>query len=167
VAVKKSLMVVGIFLLVWISSLALMTWLDANNFFLYLPRAALYVGVCVLLLPFVRGRYWRIKAGLAGVLLAWLLILPSVRWNMLKSFYIDRARLRPGMTVTAARQVMAPYVEIERPTDTYTAYMPGVAETPEEHNSRLIFIPEETASADWCVVYPDNGQVKAAVISPD
>jgi hypothetical protein len=164
---KKSAIVFGLFLLIWTGLLVLLTELDVNNIFLYLPRAALYVGVCVLLFPFVRGRYWRIKAGLTSVLLAWLLILPFVRWNTLKSFYIDCAQLRPGMTLTAARQIMATYVEVERPTGTYAAYMPGVAETPEEHNSRLIFIPEGTDSADWCVVYPEGEQIKAVVISPD
>lgn len=164
---KKSRMVAGIFLLIWISSLALLTWLDASNFFLYLPRWLLYLGACALIFPLVPGKFWQIKLGLTSLLLVWLLLLPSVRWNTLKSFYLDCANIQRGMTLVAARQVMAPYVEVERPMDTYTAYMPGVDETPEEHNSRLIFIPAGTDSADWCVVYPDNGQVKAAVISPD
>lgn len=164
---NKSVIGWGLFLLGWIGSLILMTWLDVNTLFVYLPRLVLYLGVCVVILPFVRGKYWRIKISLAGVLLAWLLILPSVRWNTLKSFYIDCAQLRPGMTLAAARQVMAPYVEADRPTGIYTAYLPGVTETPEEHNTRLIFIPTGPDSADWCVVYPEGKQIKAVVISPD
>jgi hypothetical protein len=164
---KKPVIVLGLFLLGWTGSLVLLTWLDVNNFFLYLPRGLLYLGVCALLFPFVRGKYWRVKISLTGVLLAWLLILPSVRWNTLKSFYLDCSHLQPGMALAAARQVMAPYVEADDTTGVFSSYMPGVVETPAEHNTRILFIPQGSDSADWCVVYPEGQQIKAVVISPD
>jgi hypothetical protein len=164
---KKSIVGLALFLLIWSGSLLWLTWLDVSGFFLYLPRWLLYLVACALLFPLVPGRYWPIKTGLTAILLVWLLLLPSIRWNTLKSFYIDCANIQRGMTIAAARQVMAPYVEADRSTDIYTAYMPGVTETPEEHNTRLIFIPTEADSADWCVVYPEVEKVRAVVISPD
>lgn len=164
---KKSAIVLGLFLLGWTGSLVLLTGLDVNNLFVYLPRWLLYLGACALVLPFVPGKYWQIKTGLTGILLVWLLILPSVRWNTLKSFYIDCSNIRHGMTLTEARQVMAPYVEVDRSTGVYSAYMPGVDETPTEHSTRILFIPTKADSADWCVIYPEEQQVKAVVISPD
>ena len=125
------------------------------------------VCACALVLPCVPGKYWPIKIGLTGSLLVWLLVLPSVRWNPLKSFYIDCANIQRGMSLVAARQVMAPYVEVDSTTDVFSAYMPEVAETPAEHNTRILFIPTESDAADWCVVYPEEQRVKAVVISPD
>ena len=100
-------------------------------------------------------------------MVVWLLVLPSLRWSTLKSFYIDCARLQPGMTLTEARQVMTPYMEVDHASDIFSAYIPGVQETPVEHSTRLLFIPTEADSADWCVVYPEAQRVKAVVISPD
>jgi hypothetical protein len=164
---KKPVIVLGLFLLSWTGSLAVLTWLDVNSFFLYLPRGLFYLGACALVFPFVPGKYWRVKICLAGALLAWLLLLPSMRWTSLKSFYIDCSIIKPGMTVDDARAVMTPYVEVDSTNDVYSAYMPGVAETPVEHNTRILFIPTEADSADWCVVYPEEQKVKAVVISPD
>ncbi len=164
---KKAMIVFGLFLLSWTGSLVLLTGLDENNLFVYLPRWLLYLGACALVLPFVPGKFWQIKTGLTGILVVWLLVLPSVRWNTLKSFYIDCANLQHGMTLAAARRVMTPYVEADRSIDLYAAYLPGVTETPDEHSARLIFIPTAADSADWCVVYPDGEQIKAVVINPD
>lgn len=164
---KRPVIVLALFLLSWTGSLILLTGLDVNNLFVYLPRWLFYLGACALVLPFMPGKYWQIKIGLTGILLVWLLVLPSVRWNTLKSFYIDCANIQRGMALAQARQMMAPYVEVERPTDVYSAYLPGVMETSEEHSTRLVFIPTEADSADWCVVYPEEHHVKAVVSSPD
>lgn len=164
---KRPMIVFALFLLGWTSSLILLTGLDQDNLFVYLPRWLLYLGACALVLPFVPGKYWQIKIGLTGILLVWLLVLPSVRWNMLKSFYIDCANIQRGMSLAEARKVMAPYVETDNTTGVYSAYMPEVPETPTEHSTRLLFIPTKADSAEWCVVYPEEQQVKTVVISPD
>jgi hypothetical protein len=164
---KKSVIVFGFFLLVWTDSLLLLTWLDMNNFLLYLPRWLLYLAACALVLLFVPGKHWQIKLGLTGILLVWLLILPSLRWNTLKSFYIDCANIQRGMTLTEARKVMAPYVEADNTTGVFSAYLPEAPETPAEHNTRILFIPTAAETAEWCVVYPEEEKVKAVVISPD
>jgi hypothetical protein len=164
---KKSAIILGLFLLGWTGSLVVLTGLDVNNLFVYLPRWLLYLGACALVLPFVPGKYWQIKTGLTGILLVWLLILPSVRWNTLKSFYIDCANIQRGMTLAAARQVMAPYMETDNTTGVFSAYMPEAPETPTEHSTRILFIPDAANTAEWCVIYPQGEQVQAVVISPD
>ncbi|HSD83123.1 MAG TPA: hypothetical protein VLG46_04665, partial [Anaerolineae bacterium] len=121
---KRPMIVFALFLLGWTSSLILLTGLDQDNLFVYLPRWLLYLGACALVLPFVPGKYWQIKIGLTGILLVWLLVLPSVRWNTLKSFYIDCANIQRGMSLAEARKVMAPYVETDNTTGVYSAYMP-------------------------------------------
>ncbi len=44
---------------------------------------------------------------------AWtVVVLPRVRWNDGKSFYLDAHRLRIGMTVEQVRELMAPHLEL-------------------------------------------------------
>ena len=164
---KKPMIVLGFFLLIWISSLIWLTGMDVNNLFVYLPRWLIYLVACALLLPFAPGKYWLLKTALTGIWLMWLLLLPSMRWNTLKSFYIDCANIQQGMTLSEARQRMAPYVETDAATGVFAADMPEVRETSAEHSTRILFIPTEVDQADWCVVYPEGQQVKAVVISPD
>ncbi len=164
---KMSAIALGVFLLIWIGSLILLTGMDVNNLFVYLPRWLIYLIVCALILPFAPGKYWPLKTVLLGIWLMWLLLLPSMRWNTLKAFYIDCANIQQGMTLSEVRQRMTPYVEADNATDFFSAYMAEAPETSAEHNTRILFIPTEVDQADWCVVYPRGQQVKAVVISPD
>jgi hypothetical protein len=121
----------------------------------------------------------RPKAAVAFSLfvVVWLTVLYPIRWDHLKSFYIDAHSLRAGMSMEEVRQVMSPYVEVGRnynPSDStipqgiFGATMMGApTESRSEHDSRVLFIPSEEYAADWCVVYPKGGVVESVTIHPD
>jgi len=91
---------------------ALVTWLDAVCFF-ELGYGTRLLGACFYLLSvaiFLRNRWSRV---IAASSLTWLLvILPGVRWNYEKSFYVDARSLTSGMAASEVRQIMKPYLEV-------------------------------------------------------
>jgi hypothetical protein len=153
---------------------AVAAFFDADCLFEYLPRIGF--GVVAITTVLVFAAWWpKAAAGSAIFLALWLAVLSPIRWNHLKSFYIDSHSLRKGMSMHEVRQVMSPYLEVGRnytpsgdiPPGIFGATMLGVDETQNEHESRVLFIPSEAFSADWCVVYPEDGIVKSVAIHPD
>lgn len=147
---------------------------DAVCGFEYLPRLAFGVVAIATVLVFA---WWWPKAavGSAVFLGLWLVALSPVRWNHLKSFYIDSHSLRQGMPMEEVRRIMSPYIEVGRndtpspdiPPGIFGATMVGASESEQEHEARVLFIPSEVDYADWCVVYPEMGVVKRITIDPD
>jgi hypothetical protein len=147
---------------------------DAGCLFEYLPRlgfGVVAIGTVLILAS------WRPKAAAASAIFLglWLAVLYPIRWNNLKSFYIDSHSLRKGMSMDEVRRVMSQYLEVRRnytpsgdiPSGIFGATMLGVSESQDEHDSRVLFIPSEAECADWCVVYPEGGVVKSVAIHPD
>jgi hypothetical protein len=147
---------------------------DADCLFEYLPRLGFGAVAIGTVLVFAS---WRPKAAAASAIFLglWLAVLYPIRWNHLKSFYIDSHSLREGMPMDEVRQVMSSYLEVGRnytpsgniPPGIFGATMLGVPESKDEHDSRVLFIPSEADCADWCVVYPEGGVVKSVAIHPD
>lgn len=154
------------------------TRLDRDVIFVYLPRW-LIVGVpSVALAAAIRPPKLWIQRGAVVALAVWgLAVLPRIRWNELKAFYIDCTDVRPGMTLTEARSRMFRYVEAGRTgiqvgDGTLDHRLPGatvvgVAETDAEHATRILFIPSQQHGADWCLIYPDGDRVARVEIAPD
>jgi hypothetical protein len=99
------------------------------------------------LLLTVRGR------AVLGIGLLWMLaILPQVRWNYIKSFYVDARRLEPGMGEVEVREIMAPYLEVGR------MYQPTAEER--EYwvtlHSGMLFIHSPEGWTDHCEVELDG-----------
>jgi hypothetical protein len=147
---------------------------DQQCLFEYLPR--LIFGAVAIATVLVFASWWPKAAAASAIFLGlWLAALYPIRWNHLKSFYIDSHSLRKGMPMDEVRQVMSPYLEVGRnytppgniPPGIFGATMGGVPESQDEHESRVLFIPSEADCADWCVVYPENGVVKRVTIDPD
>jgi hypothetical protein len=147
---------------------------DAGCLFEYLPRmlfGAVALGTVLLFAA------CRPKAAIAATIFLgiWLVVLYPIRWNHLKSFYIDSHSLCKGMRMDEVRRIMSPYLEVghnftpsgEIPAGIFGATMLGASESQQEHESRILFIPSEEYAADWCVVYPDNGIVNSVTIHPD
>jgi hypothetical protein len=153
---------------------AVSVFFDAGCVFVYIPRllfGAVAVGT-ILIFAFWRPKLAVVSALFLGMLLA---VLSPIRWNDLKSFYIDSYSLREGMRMDEVRKTMSPYLEVgrnftpsgEMPAGIFGATMLGVSESQQEHESRVLFIPSEEFAADWCVVYPENGIVNRVTIHPD
>jgi hypothetical protein len=161
-----------IFVVVFWTLVALL--FDQQCFFEYLPR--IVFGAFAIATVLIFAWAWpKAAVGSAIFLAIWLAALYPIRWNLLKSFYIDSHSLREGMGVEEVRRVMSPYVEVGRdyipsgdiPPGIFGASMLGVSENKSEYESRILFIPSEDFAADWCVVYPENGIVKRVSIHPD
>jgi hypothetical protein len=153
---------------------ALAAIFDAGCLFEYLPRmlfGAVALGTVLVFAAF-RPKSAVTSAVFLGI---WLVALYPIRWNHLKSFYTDSHSLCRGMHMDEVRQIMAPYLEVDRnftpsgevSAGIFGATMLGVSESQQEHESRILFIPSEEYSADWCVVYPENGIVNSVTIHPD
>lgn len=147
---------------------------DAGCLFEYFPRVLLGAVAIASVLAFLP--FWpKAALGSAIFLTLWLTVLFPIRWNILKSFYIDSHSLHAGMSMEEVRRVMHPYLEVgsnyapsgDMPAGIFSAYMGGVSESDDEHESRILFIPSEEYAADWCVVYPKDGVVSEVTIHPD
>jgi hypothetical protein len=128
----------------------LLTLMDRAVMFVYLPYW-LFAAFFALLLGisyFIAPRPARFVVFMLVV--AWLLVLPAVRWNHLKSFYIDADRLQAGMTLTEAQAIMQPYVQQEI----------GSA-------NGVMFIPSMRDAADQVTVYVEGETISRINISPD
>jgi hypothetical protein len=88
------------------------SWLDATCFFELGYFLRWFVGAIYLALawPLLRNMPGRRIA--ASSLIWMLVVLPQVRWNHAKSFYVDALRLARGMTVDEVRAIMDPHMEL-------------------------------------------------------
>ena len=69
--------------------------------------------VAIWLLFFFVLRSNALSRSVLAVGLVWMvLVLPQVRWNHSKSFYIDAHRISRGMTTQEVREIMAPHQEL-------------------------------------------------------
>lgn len=90
------------------------TLLDATCCFegSFYPLRFLATGIYLIspVMVFIQRR--PVRAMVAGSVIWALLILPSVRWNHDKSFYVDARSLEIGMSSSEVLQVMKPYLEV-------------------------------------------------------
>ena len=116
---------------------------------------------------------WRHTLAACAVLGLWFAVLPAIRWSPLKEFYMDCARIEPGMSVAHAAKIMSPYLLTERPVrlerDLQNAHQDPslVGPPPEAEPDRILFIPDRESGADWCMVYASGQLVRDAEISTD
>ena len=92
-------------------------------------------------------------------------------------FYRSCKNLSAGTTVSAARTAMSGFLEVGRTfhpapgieTELMGATVPEVHESPHEHATRLLFIPDAQNGADWCIVYLDasGSRIARIEIAPD
>lgn len=128
-------------------AICLLTLIDMAHFTLYITYwlpAFVVIGISVLLYLI---EPLRPRAVFLGLLLAWIAILPYVRWDRVKSFFIDAHRLRVGMTTTQVRTIMEPYLEFE-------------------YDDSIKFKPSE-GGGDICIVYLEDGRVVRIKIEVD
>lgn len=147
-----------------------LTWLDAAAVFEYVPYLPV-LALCILFL-LSPARASTFHFNVFVVFVTWLLILPGARTSSLKGFFIDCRRVGPGMSVNEARDILRPYLEVgpqypRHPSEFFAAATSGGSETREERASRIIFIPDKTRPADWCVVYPSSDRVRRTFVDPD
>ena len=94
------------------------------------------------------------------LLCGWTLVLPSIRWNFKKSFYIDCKGIESGMALKEVRNRMAGY----RLQGETRGESPHRTELDQAH---LLFHPSSDYSSDWCIVYIAGGHVDRIAISSD
>jgi hypothetical protein len=142
------------------------SWLDAACYFgLGYPLRWLVAGLYLALVGvLLRNRASRVIAG--GSALWMLVVLPEVRWDHAKSFYVDVRRLERGMTSAEVREIMAPYLELGvdyHPT-AEEEWLPR-APDPEEG---MIFLHSAIGWTDHCEVRLDpSGRVRDISIEKD
>lgn len=142
------------------------TWLDWTCFFELAYPLRWFFGATYLAFvwPLLRGKPSRV---IAATSLIWMLaVLPQVRWNHAKSFYVDARRLARGMTVDEVRAIMDPHMEL------------GVDElSPEERSwvgatpdprDELVFLHCAIGWTDHCeVVLDERGRAREILIVKD
>jgi hypothetical protein len=140
--------------------------LDLGSGFVYLPRSFMGAFAAMLLLPLVYYSKLPHRAAAVVVLAALPYALAPVRWNLLKSFYVDCESLRAGMPLAEAFEAMSQY-RGDIPYGMETAIMAGVPETTEERDSRIVVVPSDELAMDWCVLYPSGDRLARVEIHPD
>jgi len=141
-------------------SFAALVWLDRHVAFVYMPRWIPAIPVVLFLFPTrVDSSYWLRAAVVVGLALAPFALGP-VRWNTLKSFYVDCATIEPGTALSEVQRRMQAYHLQRSATGDSTAANP--LERP-----HLTYHPDEFHSADWCVVTTEGTQVAGVFIFPD
>ena len=135
---------------------ACVSWLDAWCFFefwnpLRWGVAAIYL---TLALPLLSSKPSR--AVVCGSLIWMLALLPQMRWNHAKSFYVDARRLELGMESAEVRKIMAPHLELGatyHPTSEEQEWLP----LPPDPRYAMIFIHCAIGWTDHCEVRLDAG----------
>lgn len=169
---KKSSSVSGLFVLIGalFSSLfvGFVSWLDAICF-LEIWYGLRFLAVAVYLispiLVFMRSSAIRVITACSVIWM--LLVLPSVRWNREKSFYVDARRIEFGMTAAQAREIMADYLELGAnflPTLEEQEWLP----LPPDPRYKIIFLHSAIGWSDHCAVMFDaQGKVRTIRIEKD
>lgn len=143
------------------------SWLDAGCFFeLWYPLrwgvAAVYL---TLALPLLSTKSGRTVA--CGSLIWMLALLPQMRWNHAKSFYVDARRLELGMEAAEVRKIMAPHLELGvtwHPTSEEREWLP----LPPDPRYAMMFIHCAIGWTDHCEVKLDAaGKVRKINIVKD
>ena len=130
--------------------------LDATCFFeiSYELRLLVAMGYVLFAWPLLLSLQGRVVIGSA--LLWMLVILPQVRWNYVKAFYVDARRLSVGMEATEVRAIMEPYLELGAtylPTSEEQKWLP----LPPDPRYAMIFIHSAIGWTDHCEVRLDAG----------
>jgi len=89
----------------------------------------------------------RLRLVLLSVLVIWIVILPHIRWDHTKSFFIDARRLNVEMTIVEAHKIMEPYYSFK-------------------DSDRIFFKPYE-GGGDVCIVYLNNSKISKIIIRLD
>ena len=119
-----------------------------------------------------------VAIGLLGALWVYRIgpVLLPTHVGPLRTFYSRCLSIRPGTSVADARDRMRSYLEVGRTWSPPSSYPPGffgadvanVPESPQQHSSRIIFIPDHDHPADWCLLYPDDSaRIVRVELSPD
>lgn len=128
------------------------TILDLLGFFNSFPF--LLVGGSIIALAFV-GFFaaTSLNRGLVvGFAIIWALVLPHMRWNLVKAFYLDCGALSAGNLVDEARAKMSNY-HLQNESAKSIERAEGL------DRAHITFHPSVDRSADWCVVYFDGDRV--------
>ena len=89
-------------------------------------------------------------------------------------FYTNCKKIKEGMSLSEVKTQMKSFIEVGKSwqtTDESQAWLMSAtfnsSETKADHNSRIIFIPDNKNLADWCIVYPSGNVVSHIEISAD
>jgi hypothetical protein len=130
-------------------------------------------GIVVLVTGLSAGLYLFLNS---FAILSSLASAPYVWFGPHREFFAACRAIPIGGSLARARDMMSPYLEVGRTwrppassmaPQAFSAHVLGVPETPEEHSNRILFIPDEQAQADWCLVYSSDDHVARKEISPD
>lgn len=95
-----------------------------------------------------------------GLVVLACLVLPSVRWNSVKSFYINCKSIRRNSPLSEVHEKMKPYyLQRDHRSETSTGES--------FERAHLTYHPSIDHSADWCVVYTRAGRVLEVDVVPD
>lgn len=139
---------------------AAVTAMDLFGSTIYLPYWLLAGGAIALAAVGAAVSFTVVRASIVVGLAAWMLVLPSIRWNEVKAFYIDCQQIEPGMNVADAHEMMSSY----RTQTASDGKSPVGSPLDRPH---ITFHPSPDHSSDWCVVYVDGDRVTSVEILPD
>ncbi|NOT31950.1 MAG: hypothetical protein HOP15_16005 [Planctomycetes bacterium] len=135
---------------------AFVSWLDALCILeLWFPLR--FFALAFYLLSTLAFLRWRTTRVIAAGSVGWMLVfLPQVRWNEVKSFYVDARRIESGMTASEVRQIMARHMEVGvsyHPTPKEQDWLPR----PPDPTKGMIFLHSVVGWTDHCEVWLDSG----------
>jgi hypothetical protein len=155
--------ILGVLSLVFVAGAS---WLDSTCFFeLAYPLrwfiGAIYLGIAW---PLLRSKPSRV---IAAISLLWMLaVLPQLRWNHAKSFYVDARRLARGMTMDEVRAIMDPHMELGV-DELSPEERSWVGEAPDPQDA-LVFLHCALGWTDHCeVLFDSQGRAREILIVKD
>ncbi len=172
---KKEKTISIIYVVVLSVILIFLLMLDIAVSFVYIPYWSYYIVSVLILLPLLLIKYNHLKMILFIVYtLIIFILLPKIRWNELKEFYIDAEKIEIGFTEKQVDTIMKNYLKNpkiiekmgEEEVDLSKSRIICVKETKEEHKKRILYTPKNH-KVDWFIIYLEDGVVARKVISPD
>ena len=168
--IRITVIVSGIFV-------AFVSLLDASCFFEISYQLRLLFVTFYLIFMAIALRSRQVQAAAACSVIWTLGVLPGIRWNHEKAFYVDARRIEVGMTDARVREIMKPYIEIRRGMaydgDGRVVYRPtGEEQQWEPWTERpadvMLFLHSIAGWSDSCEVQlSPNGRVRRIHIEKD
>jgi hypothetical protein len=135
------------------------TVMDRARLFVYFPYSIFALAFVAIVVGRVAISFERDTLAVLEILVAWIVVLPQIRWSGLKSFYMDCARIEMGADVSNVYRRMAAY-HLQRDH----RGGPAASDLDRPH---ITFHPSLDRSADWCVVYTEGDRVVRVEALPD
>jgi len=138
--------------LVCVAFTAVLGVADRSVLFEYFPLWLVASVPLLVLAAEIQGKTAEYRGVAFLLVVVWLLVLPHIKWNDRKGFYMDCHSIDRGDSRESVYRTMSDYL---------------ATADEDESTDRVIFTPSRERSADWCVVEFQRDLVTRAYADPD